>query len=265
MISNSDGPAKHFYFGSNFKMHKTQAEVKAFVQSLIKTYEGQPDIQIFIIPPFTALGGLHGIARPENLWIGAQNMHWANAGPYTGEISAPMLCDLGVDLVMLGHAERRHQFGETDSNLYKKVQSAIHHHLRVLLCVGETAEQRQFGITNEILAMQLKIALFDFPKELSDHLMVAYEPVWAIGEGSQEATPHDIAPSINQIRHTLDTLFGKDAHPIPVLYGGSVNKENCSAYAQKTAVDGLFVGRAAWQIEGFKDVLQTAIAPHYKA
>jgi triosephosphate isomerase len=169
-----------------------------------------------------------------------------------------MLRDLGVDLVMLGHAERRHKFGETDIQVNKKVQSAINHQLRVLLCVGETAKQRRAGITDEVLAMQLKVALLGFPDELTDQLMVAYEPVWAIGAGSQEAQPQDIAPSINHIKHTLNTCFGEAARRISVLYGGSVSESNCSDYVQKTEVDGLFVGRAAWQPEGFMNVLRAA-------
>lgn len=255
MSNNANG---RFYFGSNFKMHKTLAEVKSFVQLLKQNYEGQPDLQLFIVPPFTALGGLADIARPQNLWIGAQNMHWASSGAFTGEISALMLRDLGVDLVMVGHAERRHKFGETDNQVNKKVQSAISHQLRVLLCVGETAKQRRSGITDEVLAMQLKVALLGFPVELTDQLMVAYEPVWAIGAGSQEAQPQDIAPGINHIRHILNVCFGDAARRIAVLYGGSVSESNCRDYVQKTDVNGLFVGRAAWQPEGFMNVLRAA-------
>ncbi len=251
-------PAGRFYFGSNFKMHKTLAEDRAFIQTLLDLNVARSDLQLFIIPAFTSLGGLQGIPRPNNLWIGAQNMHWASSGAFTGEISAPMLRDVGVDLVMLGHAERRHKFGETDAELNKKAVSAAANQLRVLLCVGETAEQRQHSVTDEVLAMQLKIALSGYPVDRLDQLMVAYEPVWAIGAGSQEALPEDIAPSICQIRHTLETLFGSgNALHIPVLYGGSVNQDNCGSYVQHTAVDGLFVGRAAWQPEGFVEVLQT--------
>ena len=254
----SNNASECFYFGSNFKMHKTLAEVKTFVQFLTQTYEGQPNLQLFVIPPFTALGGLQDIARPTNLWIGAQNMHWASSGAFTGEISAPMLRDLGVDLVMLGHAERRHKFGETDHQINKKVQSAIDHHLRVLLCIGETAKQRQSGITDEVLAMQLKIALFGFPDDQIDQLMVAYEPVWAIGAGGQEAQPAEIASSINHIKQILTSRFGEEARKIPLLYGGSVSEHNCSDYVQATAVSGLFVGRAAWQPDGFMRVLRAA-------
>jgi triosephosphate isomerase len=187
-------------------------------------------------------------------------MHWASSGAFTGEISALMLRDLGVDLVMLGHAERRHKFGETDSQVNKKVRSAIHHHLRVLLCVGETAKQRQAGITDEVLAIQLKVALAGFPDERTDRLMVAYEPVWAIGAGSQEAQPQEIAPSIRHIKSILNDCLGEPAQRIPVLYGGSVTESNCSDYVQETDVDGLFVGRAAWQPEGFINVLRAATA-----
>ncbi len=253
-----EAPARHFYFGSNFKMHKTLAEDRAFIQTLLDLNASQFDLQLFIIPAFTSLGGLQDTPRPRNLWIGAQNMHWANSGAFTGEISALMLRSIGVDLIMLGHAERRHNFGETDIELNKKAISAAASQLRVLLCVGETAEQRRYGVTDEVLAMQLKIALSGYPADCLERLMVAYEPVWAIGAGSQEALPEDIAPSIDQIRHTLETLFGQDrALHIPVLYGGSVNRDNCGGYVQHATVDGLFVGRAAWQPEGFMEVMQT--------
>lgn len=254
----SNNVNEHFYFGSNFKMHKTLAEVKTFVELLKDAYEDQPNLQLFIVPPFTSLGGLQGIVRPQNLWIGAQNMHWARSGAFTGEISAPMLSDLGVDLVMLGHAERRYKFGETDNEIQRKVRAAADNRLRVLLCVGETAKQRRAGTTHEVLAMQLKIALLAFPQEMTNRLMVAYEPVWAIGAGGQEARPSDIAPSIDHIKRTLETRFGENARQIPVLYGGSVSESNCADYVRETDVNGLFVGRAAWELAGFHNVLKAA-------
>ena len=252
-------PARSFYFGSNFKMHKTLAEVQAFVTFLGDLAAEVPDVQLFIIPPFTTLGGLDASARPANVWVGAQNMHWADSGAYTGEIAAPMLRDLGVDLVMLGHAERRQLFGETDQALHKKVQSAFRNDLRVLLCVGETAEQKAAGVAAETLATQLKVALGGLDAALVARLMIAYEPVWAIGAGSREAAVEDILPSVNQIRATLGVLFADAAAGIPVLYGGSVNPENCGKYVRATPVDGLFVGRSAWQPDGFRNVMAAAL------
>lgn len=249
---------ERFYFGSNFKMHKTLAEVRAFVQFLNELAGAHPDVQLFILPPFTALGALDGSRRPGNVWVGAQNMHWAAEGAYTGEISALMLRDLGADLVMLGHAERRHKFGETDSEIQRKVESAAEIGLRVLLCVGETASQRQSGVTGEILALQLKIALQGFSPQ-PDRLLVAYEPVWAIGKGGREAAPEEIALSVAQIRAVLAAQWGEAAGAVPVLYGGSVTKDNCGAYVRETGVDGLFVGRAAWTQQGFTAVLEAAL------
>jgi len=259
-MSNTElQPASPFYFGSNFKMHKTLAEVQVFVKILGDIAAQYPGVQLFIIPPFTTLGGLDAIARPANVWVGAQNMHWADSGAFTGEISAPMLSDLGIDLVMLGHAERRQLFGETDQALRKKVQSAFRNHLRVLLCVGETAEQKQAGIAAETLAMQLKVALGGLDEALLERLIIAYEPVWAIGAGSREAAVEDILPSVEQIRATLGTLFGDAARVVPVLYGGSVNPDNCGQYVRFTPVDGLFVGRSAWQPDGFLKVMEAAL------
>jgi triosephosphate isomerase len=250
---------ERFYFGSNFKMHKTLAEVRAFVQFLNELAGAHPDVQLFILPPFTALGGLDRAQRPERVWVGAQNMHWAAEGAYTGEISALMLRDLGADLVMLGHAERRHKFGETDVEIRRKVESAAGIGLRVLLCVGETAGQRESGVTGEILALQLKIALHGYAPP-PDHLLVAYEPVWAIGKGGREAQPDEIAQSVAQIRAVLAAQLGDAAQDVPVLYGGSVTERNCGAYVREAAVDGLFVGRAAWTHDGFAAVLRAALA-----
>jgi triosephosphate isomerase len=260
MTNNTElQPTQTFYFGSNFKMHKTLAEVQGFVKVLGEIAARYPGVQLFIIPPFTTLGGLSEIPRPANVWVGAQNMHWADSGAYTGEISAPMLRDLGIDLVMLGHAERRQLFGETDQALRKKVRNAFRNHLRTLLCVGETAEQKQDGIAAETLAMQLKIALGGLDDSLLERLIIAYEPVWAIGAGSREAAVEDILPSVTTIHSTLEKLFGDTARTVPVLYGGSVNPENCGKYVRATPVDGLFVGRSAWQPDGFLNVMEAAL------
>ncbi len=252
--------SRPFYFGSNFKMHKTTAEVRAFVAFLKETAAVYPGVQLFILPPFTTLGGLVDIPRPANVWIGAQDMHWADSGAYTGAISAPMLRDVGADLVMVGHAERRVLFYDTDQDLNKKILNALRHDLRVLLCVGETAEQRGYGTTEETLATQLRIDLHGFDPRALDRLMIAYEPVWAIGEGSQEATPAEIEPAVQFIRGRLVALFGEAGQTIPILYGGSVNAQNCMPYIHSTSVDGLFVGRAAWQPEGFLSVLKAALS-----
>ena len=239
-----------FYFGTNLKMHGTPQETKAFVGALEAGLEPHPDVQCFVLPPFTSLQGL----THRKLWVGAQNMHWADEGAYTGEISPVMLRALSLDLVMLGHAERR-RTGETDEVIGKKVRSALRRGLRVLLCVGETGEERSGGAGEGVLVRQLESALQDV-EDLSS-LLIAYEPVWAIGDGGEEATPEEVGANLQAIRRTLRTLFS--TRHIPLLYGGSVNEENCGGYSRLPDLDGLFVGRAARRAEGFLRVLDRAL------
>ena len=256
-----------FYFGTNLKMHGTAAETLAFVQTLeqgLSRYARDSlDVQGFVLPPFTSLPGLVGHTR--KLWVGAQTMHWAEEGPYTGEISPVMLAALGVRLVMLGHAERRHGFGETDEVIQKKVRAAFRREFRVLLCVGETDAQRQRGEGLVVVTKQLESALQGIDREDWDRLLIAYEPVWAIGAGGREAEPGEIRKSLQAIRRTLETLQRGNGvlEHVPILYGGSVTRENCAAYAS-LGIDGLFVGRAAWQAGEFLDVLERSLAV-YKA
>ncbi|MCB0107129.1 MAG: triosephosphate isomerase, partial [Caldilineaceae bacterium] len=162
----------------------------------------------------------------------------------------------------LGHAERRTLFGETDEALRKKVNAAATAGLRILLCVGERAEERAVGISQEIIAIQLKTALFDLPANAFANLLIAYEPVWSIGERGIPADPALVGEMHNWIRELLLQRFGGPAHTVPILYGGSVNRENCAAYAALSNVDGLFVGRAAWTPQGFVAVMTTGFVAH---
>lgn len=257
-----------FYFGSNFKMTQTPSASRAFVTGLAEKLPAVlatlPPVQPFVIPPFTSLAGLAEICEPQ-MWLAAQNMHPELSGAFTGEISAPMLAELGVQLVMLGHAERRQVFGETDAYLQRKVDTALARGLRVLLCVGETSFERDQLVTMSTLTRQLRIALHNVTSEnlMGDmpRLLVAYEPVWAIGEGSTPATSDAIAESIIPLREVLTKKFPEVN--VPLLYGGSVNLENCRDYAALAGIDGLFVGRAAWTVEGYLEVLQAgALASH---
>lgn len=249
-----------FYFGSNFKMHQTPAQTVDFITALYQLAPDEPAIQRFLIPPFTSLTTAAARLQNSSIWLGAQTMHWAAEGAYTGEISAMMLRELGADLVMLGHAERRTLFGETDDALRKKVSVAHEAGLRILLCVGEQADQRAVDISNEVIAIQLKTALFDLPAKAVPTLLIAYEPVWSIGEGGTAADPGVVGAMHNWIRDLLLQRFGATARTIPILYGGSVNRDNCAAYAALPNVNGLFVGRAAWTPMGFVDVMKMGFA-----
>ena len=251
-----------FYFGSNFKMHQTPAQTVEFITALRQLVSDEPTIQCFLIPPFTSLTTAVHTMQGSNIWLGAQTMHWATEGAYTGEISPTMLQELGVDLVMLGHAERRTLFGETNEALRKKVAAAADAGLRILLCVGERAEERAVNISQEVVAIQLKTALFDLPLTALSRLWIAYEPVWSIGEGGRPAEPAIVGEMHNWIRELLTHRFGEVAQAIPILYGGSVNRDNCASYAALPNINGLFVGRAAWTPQGFVDVMRTGFAAH---
>lgn len=242
-----------FFFGTNLKMHQTASETVAFLDGLAESLAlDDPRMQYFVLPPFTSLAAVaRHFARPA-LWIGAQNMHWAASGAFTGEISAPMLREFDLDLVMLGHAERRQHFGETDATVHRKIRAAFDHGLRVLLCVGESAADHTEGRGIERVRSQLRSALEGVSVEEARALLVAYEPVWSIGEAGVPAELDEVASVVDAMRNDLDERFGLEVRP-PVLYGGSVDRTNCGAFAAIPAIDGLFVGRAAWSVAGFAE------------
>jgi triosephosphate isomerase len=171
-----------------------------------------------------------------------------------------MLTALGVDLVLLGHAERRGMFHETDENLQRKVAAALSAGLRVLLCVGETGDERNFGVGLETVGRQLKIALHGVGPESSSAFQIAYEPVWSIGSGGTPAQPGDIEPVARHIRALLSEQFGTGGDAIPVLYGGSVDPKNAGTFLNVPGISGLFVGRAAWSPAGFRSIVEAADA-----
>jgi len=250
-----------FLFGTNFKMNQTAPESAAFFGTLAAAVTPSSEVILFVIPPFTSLPAV--VARREatrsEICIGAQNMHWAADGAYTGEISAQMLTAIGVDFVLLGHAERRGLFHETDDALAKKVPAAIDAGLRVLLCVGETADEKRTGAGPETVARQLKIALHAIEPASLSRIQIAYEPVWSIGKDGTPATPDDIAPVATHLRHTLTDRFGDGGADVPILYGGSVDPKNAGTFVQVPEIDGLFVGRAAWSVDGYRNVLAAAL------
>jgi len=248
-----------FYFGTNVKMHQTPDDTVRYLRAILDGATETPVAStLFVCPPFTSLPAATALTRAVPLWIGAQNMHWAASGAYTGEISPTMLTAVGVDLVLLGHAERRHHFGESDQVIRRKVGAAAEHGLRILLCVGETREERDAGVGPETIARQLKVGLQDLPDAAVARLMIAYEPVWAIGEGGTPATPVEAVEIIRHARAVLADRFGPEGEAVPILYGGSVDATNCGDFAALPEVDGLFVGRAVATADGFLTVCRTA-------
>lgn len=250
---------KHYYFGTNMKMYKTSNDTQAFLtelKKLLMNFQSE-DLTLFVIPSFPSLESSGQILKDSPILLGAQNMHWADEGQFSGEVSVKMLKELGVSMVMLGHSERRHVFGETDSELNKKVLAAAHNDMIPLLCVGETAEQKAYGISDEILRMQLKQDLYQFPIEKLDLLRIAYEPVWAIGVSGIPAPADYVGKRHKIMRECLIELFGEKGRSVPLLFGGSVNPQNAPGYLEQKDVDGLFVGRSAWNAKNYYDMVKT--------
>ena len=249
-------------FGTNLKMHQTPEETTAFVggvRAAVGDALGRDDVHLFVIPPFTSLPAAVEAARGSGLWIGAQNVHPAADGAFTGEISTRMLQAVGVDLVLIGHAERRGLFGETDAFVNEKVRAALAAGFRVLVCVGETAAEKGYGVGPETVVRQLKIALHGVEADAIDRLMVGYEPVWSIGAGGTPARPDDVALTAGHLRAALRSLYPAQGDAVPILYGGSVDPSNVAGFVALDDIDGAFVGRAAWTVDGYAAVLRAAL------
>lgn len=248
-----------YWVGTSWKMNKTLAEAMAFAEALAEFVPGFDErIQPFVIPPFTAIREVKKALSPTRIKVGAQNMHWADAGAWTGEISPVMLKDCGLDMVELGHSERREHFGETDNAVGLKTAAAVKHGLVPLICVGETLAQRDSGQAAAVLALQVHGALqFLEGAAKAATILFAYEPVWAIGDKGVPARS-DYADR----QQALIKKIARDLLPVvpPVLYGGSVNPQNAAELVGQPNIDGLFIGRSAWQADGYIDILKRASA-----
>ena len=242
------------WIGTSWKMNKTLAEAKAFAEALAKADAARdPRIQRFVIPPFTAVRQVKEILAGTSLMVGAQNMHWADQGAWTGEISPLMLKDCSLDLVELGHSERREHFGETDETVGLKVEAAVRHRLIPLVCIGETLTDRESGRADEVLEREVKGALGKLSTEQRKAtILLAYEPVWAIGENGIPATAEYADARQREIITVAKSMLGRR---VPCLYGGSVNSGNCAELIACPHIDGLFIGRSAWQPKGYLDIL----------
>jgi L-erythrulose 1-phosphate isomerase len=246
-----------FYIGTSWKMHKTAAEGGTYLRQLKKMLPGKLRSQVFVAVPFTALWQAVEAVRGSSILIGAQNMHWEDEGPYTGEVSPKMLRETGIHLVELAHSERRAYYNESDQDVNRKVKAALAHGLIPLVCVGERQVDKDYGVSAEFLAIQLRIALHGLAPSQVEQVWIAYEPVWAIGEGGTPAEPAYADEMQALMRSVLVDLFGRtSAERIPILYGGSVNRANAVALALQENIDGLFIGRAAWQVESFLEIIR---------
>lgn len=243
------------WVGTSWKMNKTLAEAQAFATALAQADAARdPRIQRFVIPPFTAVRQVKEILAASSLKVGAQNMHWADQGAWTGEISPLMLKDCNLDLVELGHSERREHFGETDETVGLKVEAAVRHGLIPLICIGETMADRESGRADEVLEHEVKGALGKLSTEQRKAtILLAYEPVWAIGENGIPATAAYADARQREIIAVAKSMLGRR---VPCLYGGSVNPQNCAELIACPHIDGLFIGRSAWEPAGYLDILE---------
>lgn len=250
---------KKIYIGSNLKMYKGINDTCAYLEelgNLIKDID-RKDMEVFILPSYLSLEAAKRLGDKYNILIGVQNMCPEDEGQFTGEVSPEMLKEIGINMIMAGHSERRHIFKENDFDENQKILSAISHGFRALLCVGETAEDKTFNIGREILRKQILIGLNGI-KDISS-IMIAYEPVWSIGVNGIPASS-DYADKMHfEIKSCLYEIFGEDGYKIPVLYGGSVNEDNAVELFRQKNIDGLFIGRAAWQAKRFDSIIRKII------
>ena len=257
---------KKLYIGTNLKMYKTIAETVGFLGDLQELTKGvdRSEAELFVIPSYTALDRAKTTIKDNSIKLGAQNMYWEDQGQFTGEISPLMLKEIGIDIIEIGHSERRHVLGETDDEVNKKVLAALQHGFTALLCIGETGEQKEDGLSNEILSVQLKRGLRGVDKSSIGKLWVAYEPVWAIGTSGTPASAEYADEKHDVIKSVLKELYGQESSRIPVLYGGSVNPDNAPELIVMPHIDGLFIGRSAWNAENFSRIIN-CVLPLFKS
>ncbi len=227
------------------------------MRSFLTHYARRPDRRVMLFPPAISLTTVVEALRDRNdVEVGVQNIHWEEKGAFTGETSAPMARNAGATAVLVGHSERRHVFGESDDETARKVAAALKAGLVALLCVGEKLEEREAGQTNEVVLRQLRAGVSGIEPHAVASILIAYEPVWAIGTG-KTATPEDAAATHRVIRRELERLAGDKAGGIPILYGGSVNKGNAQALLAAPEVNGLLVGGASLDPEGWSTIVRS--------
>lgn len=241
----------------NWKMHKTVAEAEAFIQALLPKVASAGDVDVAVCPPFTSLQAMVDSTRGSRVQVFAQNMHEDDQGAFTGEVSVPMLSELGVHGVVIGHSERREHFGEIDKSLQQKVPHALEVGLVPILCVGETEAEREQGETERKLRHQIHEDLHDVPDECLADVVIAYEPIWAIGTGLV-ATPEQAQETVSFIRALIADRSAEAGEQVRVLYGGSVKPENAAELLALPDVDGALVGGASLEAESFAAIVAAA-------
>ena len=242
----------------NWKMNKTLTETKAFAED-IKTKLGKPKwCEVVLCVPYVNIPAAVRLFKDCRIAIGAENCHYESHGAYTGEVSAEMLKELGVKYVIIGHSERRQYYNETDFTVNKKVHAALEAGLYPIVCVGESLEQRELGVTMELIAYQVKAALAGVPADKMRHVVIAYEPIWAIGTG-KTATAEQAAEVCESIRVVIRKLYGaRVARAVTIQYGGSMNAKNAAELLAQPDVDGGLIGGASLKPEDFVQIINAA-------
>ena len=252
-------PAKRrTVIAGNWKMNFTPAEATDFINAIKPMVAGKDNCDIIFCAPYVTIAAAMAAAEGSNIKIGAENVHFAPKGAYTGEVSADMLKAIGVEVVIIGHSERRQYFGETDETVNLRAKAALAAGLRVILCLGEVKDQRLSGITDEVVAMQTKLDLAGVSAEELKNVIIAYEPVWAIGTGLT-ATPEQAEETCAVIRRVLASMYGDDvAETVTIQYGGSMNDKNAAELLAKPDVDGGLIGGASLVPEKFTAIVDAA-------
>lgn len=252
-------PAKRrTVIAGNWKMNFTPDEARAFIEEIKPLVKGKDNCDIIFCAPYVTIAAAMEAAKGSAIKIGAENVHFAPKGAYTGEVSAEMLKTIGVDTVIIGHSERRQYFGETDETVNLRTKAALAAGMRVILCMGEVKEQRLAGITDEVCAMQIKLDLAGVSAEEMKRVIIAYEPVWAIGTGLT-ATPDQAEETCHVIRRTLAALYGEEvAEATTIQYGGSMNEKNAAELLKKPDVDGGLIGGASLVAAKFNAIVDAA-------
>lgn len=241
----------------NWKMNNTPAQTTALINEM-KPLVADADCEVVLCVPFVDVPAAVEAAKGSNIKIGAENVHFKDSGAFTGEVSADMLVELGVEYVVIGHSERRQYFGETDHTVNLRTKAAVEAGLKPIVCVGEMLEDRENGITAELVAMQVKLALKDITKEQLKNIVIAYEPVWAIGTG-KTATADQAAEVCGLIRETVASIYDKEAaDAMTIQYGGSMNPKNAAELLGKEDIDGGLIGGASLKAPDFAAIVEAA-------
>ena len=252
--------ARKVFIAGNWKMNKNAAETKALCAELKEKFASfcSCKADVAVCPPFTSLATAIEELKGSNIKVGAQNIHWADNGAFTGEISGDMLKEMGVEYVIIGHSERRQYFGETDETVNKRIAAALKYDLKPIVCIGETLEEREGNKTEAVLEKQIKGAFAGISADDFKKIVIAYEPVWAIGTG-KTATP-DMAEATHAfIRKVVAELYGALAEDVVIQYGGSMKPENSKELVAQADIDGGLIGGAALKAGSFFDLVSNAV------